>query len=295
MSLLVATTGDKSRQVRFFATDLDETLAMATTHRKSLTGLYPGFSTAGVLDNGSFAAGCASPYADCGRPNATRRDRAAGLPCDSTGRETGPYLWADTFRPLGLTVEPVIDVSPVALAYSTAQTAIPALVRCAIQTNITGYLVDFESFGPVRPENFTGGARELAVIYTTWLHQLGAALHAAGKTLGVCISDYGMLGEYSSGYGSSSIDTVMTMATYYSMANTSEHATIGPLSHWSDVTDLWSQWLVVPQLPTARPPAAKAPNCAAALRAANCSRVEGGDDQCATCLSKAYHKLMAAK
>jgi hypothetical protein len=104
-----------------------------------------------------------------------------------------------------------------------------------------------------------------------------------------------MLAEYSSGYGSSAIDTVMTMSTYYNMANQSKHATIGPLSQWNDVSDLWSQWLLVPQLPTPRPPAAKASNCAAALHAANCSRVEGGGEECVSCLSAAYHELMAAK
>ena len=295
LALLVPAMGPypPRRQVRWFAADLDETLAMVTAHRKSLTGLYPGFSAAGMLDNGTFVAGCNSPYAGCGPANSTRRDRGAGLPCDSSGIATGPYQWAETFRPLGLTVEPVIDASPVALADGNAHAAIPALVQCAVETNITGYLLDFESFGPVRPANFSGGARELAVIYTAWLHQLGTALHAVGKTLGVCVSDYGMLGEYRAGYGSSSIDTVMTMATYYNMANSSNNATIGPLSHWNDVSELWSQWLIVPQLPTPRPPAAKEPSCAAALHEANCS--EGGGDECASCLANAYHKLMAAK
>ena len=118
-AMLVLTTAAESRQVRFFATNLEETLDMVIAHPKSLTGIYPGFSAAGMLDNGSFVAGCASPNADCAVSNATRRDRAAGLPCDSTGQHIGVYQWADVFRPLGLTVEPVIDASPVALANGT--------------------------------------------------------------------------------------------------------------------------------------------------------------------------------
>ena len=196
-------------------------------------------------------------------------------------------------RPLGLTLEPVVDVSPVALALGAADAAVDAFVRCAVETNITGYMLDFESFGSARPPGFKGGPADLAAVYVRWLKKLGAALHAADKTLAVCISDYGVLGAYGAGYGDDAIDTVMTMATYYNMANQSQHASIGPLPAWTDVTELWAQWLVVPQTGPARPAAARAPACAAALRAANCTT--GAGDSCSACLETSYHELMAAK
>ena len=37
------------RQVRWFASDVAETLQMAKAHPRSLSGLYPGFSAAGML------------------------------------------------------------------------------------------------------------------------------------------------------------------------------------------------------------------------------------------------------
>ena len=217
---------------------------MVHAHRSSLTGLYPGFSAAGTFDNGSFVAGCDSPLADCG--SGLRRDRRAALPCDQSGHATAAYAWASAFIPLGLTVEPVVDVSPVALVAGTADRAIPAMVTCAIETNITGYMVDFESFaGATIPHG--AGAPEEAAIYTSWLKKLGAALHAAGKTLAVCSDDYGMMGEYASGFATPEIDTVMSMATYYNMANSSSHASIGPLTKWSDKRQLWEAWLLTPQ------------------------------------------------
>ena len=41
------------------------------------------------------------------------------------------------------------------------------------------------------------------------------------------------------------VPQVMTMATYYNMANSSRHASIGPLESWTDVRQLWGQWLLV--------------------------------------------------
>jgi len=37
------------------------------------------------------------------------------------------------------------------------------------------------------------------------------------------------------------------MATYYNMANSSAHASIGPLVKWSDKRQLWEAWLLTPQ------------------------------------------------
>ena len=156
-------------------------------------------------DNGSFFP---SPGA-----GSTRRDRQASIPCDGNGNLLAPYGWSAAFRPLGLTVEPVIDVSAKALSNGIAHLAIPALVRCAISANITGYMLDFGSFGSARPPGLRGGSFQLAQVYTTFLHQLGTALHAAHKSLAVCVDDYGMLAAYHAGYGSSVIDTAMNMAT----------------------------------------------------------------------------------
>lgn len=189
--LLFASPALGSRQVRWFASNLTETLAMVKYHPRSLTGIYPGFNAASVFDNGSFAPQPLGPGAD----------RRAALPCDGEGRATRAYPWSETLLPLGLTVEPVIGVSPVALLNGTAHHAITALVACARATNITGYMLDFESYGAwARKLAPRKGAAELAAVYTSWLHELGAALHDAGKRLAVCVSDYGMLGEYGGGH-----------------------------------------------------------------------------------------------
>ena len=128
----------------------------------------------GMHDNGTFFP---SPAA-----GSARRDRQVSIPCDSDGNLLRPYVWAATFAPLGLTIEPVVDVSAVAvmerhtavpcasaaiaakrlmplhavlqLANGTAHRAIPAMVRCAVSANITGLMLDFESFGAVRPAGF---------------------------------------------------------------------------------------------------------------------------------------------
>jgi hypothetical protein len=222
---------------------------MVQAHRHSLTGLYPGFNAASVFDNGSFAPQPVGPQAD----------RRAALPCDTQGRATRSYPWTETFLPLGLTVEPVIGVSPVALLNGTAHLAIPALVACARATKITGYMLDFETYGPwahkLAP---TKNATALASVYTAWLHELGAALHAAGKRLAVCISDYGVLGEYAAGYADDRIDTLMTMATYYNMAPASRNCSICPMHSWEDRRELWAQWLLLPAAVGARPSALSA-------------------------------------
>eukprot|EP01043_Picozoa_sp_COSAG02_P099586 COSAG02_NODE_35693_length_465_cov_0.546448_1_plen_87_part_01 len=74
MVLLAAPTGSGSgtaapsppswRQVRWFVADLVHTQALVSAHPRSLTGLYPGFSAAGMHDNGSFFP---SPDAGSGR------------------------------------------------------------------------------------------------------------------------------------------------------------------------------------------------------------------------------------
>ena len=120
--------GGGGRQVRWFVSSLAESLAMVQAHPRkcrlvcavstsaapatsaccrrllppphprhasrlagSLTGLYPGFSAAGVHDNGTFFP---SPAGG----SSTRRDRQASLPCDTQGNLLAPYVWATTFR-----------------------------------------------------------------------------------------------------------------------------------------------------------------------------------------------------
>jgi len=249
MSMLTILTACAARQVRWFQSNLTETLEMVHEPRSSLTGVYPGLHAGSTFDNGSFAPQPLGPGAD----------RRAALPCDIDGHATGVYAWTAALLPLGLTVEPVIDVSPIALLNGTAGRAIPALVACARATNITGYMLDFESYGPWAHTLAPGqGAAQLAATYTSWLHALGDALHAAGKTLAVCISDYGVLGEYAAGYADPRIDTLMTMATYYNMAPASKNCSICPLHAWEDRRYLWAQWLLLPQAVGARPAALSA-------------------------------------
>ena len=230
--------GAGAKQVRWFASNLNATLAMVNAYRGSVTGFYPGFAGAGMDDGGNFLPA----YKSSGPAG------QVALPCDASGKALAPYGWATAFRPLGLTLAPLFGVSPIALLNGTADRAIPALVACARATRITGVMANFESYGPAAHKYApVKTVFALASLYTAWAQRLGQALHAANLTLALTISDYGILGEYDAGYASPHIDSLMSMATYYNMAPASPSCAICPLSKWEDRRFLWARWLLDPQ------------------------------------------------
>ena len=213
------------RQVRWWSSHIDDTLDMAYAHRDSITGVYPCCDGPSTLPNGTFQGG--------------------GLPCDASGRATGSWPWVDALQPLGLTVENAAYANGAALQSGAADLAIPAFVHCAVELNLTGYMFDTETM------DGGGTAEQQAVIYSRWLGKLSTAMRAAGKTVGVTLSDWGLLSTqaYSSLYAKAGVDHVMTMATYYNMAPASTDCSLcpAPIKSWTDRSQLWSFWLKLPQ------------------------------------------------
>ena len=118
----------------------------------------------------------------------------------------------EAMAPLGLTVENAAYVNGESLVSGAADDAIPAFVRCAVGLNLTGYMFDTESLGPMG-SHVGGSDKQQAVLYSRWLGKLSAAMRKAGKTVGVTLSDWGLLYEYSL-YAKAEVDHIMTMATY---------------------------------------------------------------------------------
>jgi len=161
-----ASQGDPPlRQVRWWSSHLDDTLDMVYAHQSSITGVYPCCGGPSTKPDGTFDPG--------------------NLPCDADGHATGTWPWVDALQPLGLTVENAAYANGAALHSGAADTAIPAFVRCAVSLNLTGYMFDTETL--------VGGgtAEQQAVIYSRWLGKLSTAMRAAGKTVGVTLSDWG--------------------------------------------------------------------------------------------------------
>jgi hypothetical protein len=224
----VATPSDTPplRQVRWWSSHIEDTLDMVYSHRDSITGVYPCCGGPSTDTNGSFVGGGAS-----------------GLPCDAGGDTTGTSAWVDAMQPLGLTVEHAAYVDGVALQSGAADTAIPAYVRCAVSLNLTGYMFDVEMLTGVK-----GTDEQQAVLYSGWLGKLTVAMNAAGKTVGVTLSDWGLL-QYYSLYAQAKVNHIMTMATYYNMAPASSDCSLcpSPIKNWKDRSELWSFWLKLPQ------------------------------------------------
>ena len=173
------------RQVRWWSSHIDETVDMVYAHRRSVTGIYPCCGGPSTAANGSFEWD-----GTCER---------------GTGRATGTSSWVEAMAPLGLTVENAAYVNGESLQSGAADDAIPAFVRCAVGLNLTGYMFDTESLNPVG-----GSDEQQAVLYSRWLGKLSAAMRKAGKTVGVTLSDWGLLYEYSL-YAKAEVDHIMTM------------------------------------------------------------------------------------
>ena len=210
------------RKVRWWSSHLGETLDLVYQHRDAITGVAPCCHGPSVFANGSFNPG--------------------SLPCLGDGRSYGSDTWAHVFTPLGITVEYYSSLDSAALVSGTADGAISAMVRCVVNTNITGLVFDVESF------HGDPGARPQAILYARWLSKLATAMHSAGKTVGVCISDWGML-QYYDLYAAAQLDSMMTMATYYNMAANSSNCSLcpAPIKTWNSREELWRFWLDTPR------------------------------------------------
>lgn len=226
--LLAATTvqprqpAGQQRQVRWWSSHLEETMDLVYQHRDAITGVLPCCHGPSVYANGSFAPG--------------------GLKCDMDGNALSADSWAAAFVPLNITVEWFSQMDTTSLVNKIADKAIPAMVRCVVNTNLTGLIFDVEDF------HGDPNGRPHAELYAGWLGRLATAMHAAGKTVGVCVSDWGIL-QYYDLYAAAKLDSMMTMATYYNMAPSSEDCSLcpAPIKSWTNRTQLWDFWLTEPR------------------------------------------------
>jgi hypothetical protein len=111
-----------------------------------------------------------------------------------------------------------------------------------VSTNLTGLIFDVEDF------HGNPNGRQHATLYARWLGRLAEAMHSRGKTVGVCVSDWGIL-QYYDLYAAANLDSMMTMATYYNMAPASDNCSLcpTPIKSWVNRSKLWDFWLNQPQ------------------------------------------------
>ena len=209
------------RQVRWWSSHLEETMDLLYQHSDAITGVAPCCGGPSVHANGSFVPG--------------------GLQCDVEGNAIGTDGWASAFVPLGVTVEWFSQLDTDALVDNTADKAIDAMVKCVVNTNLTGLIFDVEDF------HGNPNGRQHAELYAGWLGRLAEAMHTRGKTVGVCVSDWGIL-QYYDLYAAANLDSMMTMATYYNMAPASNNCSLcpTPIKSWANRSKLWDFWLNQP-------------------------------------------------
>ena len=69
------------------------------------------------------------------------------------------------------------------------------LVACAVSAGYSGYFYDLESFDTndksCDAQKPTSCSEQQAMLYADWLGRLAVAMHAAGKTVSVALSDWG--------------------------------------------------------------------------------------------------------
>jgi hypothetical protein len=217
-----STQRQQRRQVRWWSSHLEETIDLAYQHRDAITGVAPCCRGPSVYANGSFDPG--------------------GLQCDMEGNAIGIDGWVAAFAPMHITVEWYSQVDTDALLAKTADKAIPAIVNCVVNTNLTGLIFDVEDF------HGDPNGRPHAALYSAWLGTLAKAMHTVGKTVGVCVSDWGILRYYDL-YAAAKLDSVMTMATYYNMAAASNNCSLcpAPIKSWTERSSLWDFWLTKPR------------------------------------------------
>jgi hypothetical protein len=175
-----------------------------------------------------------------------------GVCAAGTGAALGPDEWVRQMGHLGLTVDQMSGVTAAALVNGTADTAIPGLVACAVSAGYSGYFYDLETFSTsdksCDAQKPTSCSEQQAVLYASWLGRLAVAMHAAGKTVSVALSDWGIL-QYYHHFAAAKLDTLMTMATYYNMNQSSADCSLcpAPIQRWDNRETLWKFWLKKPQ------------------------------------------------
>lgn len=105
-------------------------------------------------------------------------------------------------------LSPMLPLSPdpAAIQSGAAKKAVSALVALTSQIGFQGYVVDYE------PHEST--TKEHAQAFASFLGALADKLHASGKLLAVCISDWGILNYYSI-LASAKADRYVSMGSTY--------------------------------------------------------------------------------
>lgn len=99
-------------------------------------------------------------------------------------------LYSELTRPeVALKLSPVmlpLSPDPWSVQSGQAERAVPALVDLVVQLGVTGLIADYEPHANTTATHATG--------FASFLTALSSALHARGKQLGVCVSDWGIIG-----------------------------------------------------------------------------------------------------
>lgn len=146
------------------------------------------YSTAYVIENKAFVDGSHSAVISgvlhcCGGPSVLANGTLAVLAAEH-------QLWRALTEPeVAKKLKPVmLPLSPDtwAVQSGTAVKVVPALVALVVELGIDGFIADYE------PHANTTTAH--AEAFTKFLTALASGLHAKGKQLGVCVSDWGVIG-----------------------------------------------------------------------------------------------------
>ena len=99
-------------------------------------------------------------------------------------------LYSELTRPeVALKLSPVmlpLSPDPWSVQSGQAERAVPALVDLVVQLGVTGLIADYEPHANTTAAHAKG--------FASFLAALSSALHARDKQLGVCVSDWGIIG-----------------------------------------------------------------------------------------------------
>ena len=115
-----------------------------------------------------------------------------------------PYL------DLGVTVHVSMDLTTSSVLDGSAHRGIAAAVAVTVRHNLTGLMVDYE------PR--TDYTLQHQRAYANLLRALASELHAVGRQLDMCVSDWSILTNFSL-YSATGVDRMMSMGSTYSGVN----------------------------------------------------------------------------
>lgn len=126
-------------------------------------------------------------------------------------------LYSQLTRPeVALKLSPVmlpLSPDPWSVQSGQAERAVPALVELVVQLGVTGLIADYEPHANTTASHAKG--------FASFLTALATGLHAQGKQLAVCVSDWGIIGpQYYKLLATAKADLYVSM---YALAERQHH------------------------------------------------------------------------